>query len=65
MKKKAEKFYTTKDVAHILDCCPDDIGDYLRRGILKGKLHGRRWHIRPGDLARFKPIYRAIKEGRA
>ena len=40
----------TKDVAHVLDCSPDDIILLAQRGKLKGFKQGRFWRFRMDDV---------------
>ena len=52
----AKKKYTlrSKDVAHILDCSPDDVGVLARSGELTAKKKGRFWKFQPSDVEAFK-----------
>jgi hypothetical protein len=52
--KKKEALLRSKDAAHILDCCPDDVLDLRRKGELKGKKRGRFWRFRPADVVAYK-----------
>jgi len=38
------------DVAHVLDCCPDDVNELAQKGELKGTEPGRYWWFRPEDV---------------
>ncbi len=40
----------SQDVAHVLDCCPDDVNELARQGELKGTEPGRYWWFRPEDV---------------
>jgi len=44
----------SKDVAHILDCSPDDVIELARRGKLKGTKTGRFWRFRLEDVLAYK-----------
>jgi len=44
----------SKDVAHILDCSPDDVIELARRGKLKATKEGRFWRYRPRDVEAYK-----------
>ncbi len=44
----------SKDVAHILDCSPDDVIELARRGKLKGSKTGRYWRFRLEDVIAYK-----------
>jgi len=50
------KKYTlrSKDVAHILDCSPDDVGELARSGELPAKKKGRFWKFQPSDVEAYK-----------
>ena len=43
-----EELLKSKDVAHILDCSPDDVHLLVHRGDLKGTKVGRFWRYRSG-----------------
>jgi hypothetical protein len=40
----------TKDVAHILDCSPDDVGVAAKKEKLKGIRNGKYWFFRLQDV---------------
>lgn len=42
------------DVAHILDCSPDEVVGLVRRGKLKATKKGRLWRYRPEDVEAYK-----------
>ena len=42
--------FRSKDVAHILDCSPDDVIELARRGKIKGTKEGRFWRFREKDI---------------
>ena len=44
--EKKQTLLRSKDAAHILDCCPDDVLDLRRKGKLKGKKRGLYWGFR-------------------
>ena len=44
----------SKDVAHILDCCPDDVNDLARSGKLKATKQGRGWRFNTADIEAYK-----------
>lgn len=48
----------TKEVAHILDCSPDDVILACQQGILKAHQVGRFWRIRYAAAMKFKREYR-------
>jgi excisionase family DNA binding protein len=49
-----EKLLKSKDVAHILDCSPDDVHLLVHRGDLKGIKVGRLWRYRLEDVMEHK-----------
>ena len=49
-----EKLLKSKDVAHILDCSPDDVHLLVHRGDLKGTKVGRFWRFRLEDVMEYK-----------
>ena len=51
---KEEKLLKSKDVAHILDCSPDDVHVLVHRGDLKGTKVGRFWRYRLEDVMEYK-----------
>ena len=51
---KIEQLLNSKDVAHILDMCPDDVVAEVRKGRLKGIKPGGRWIFRLGDVKAYK-----------
>ncbi|MEW5980173.1 MAG: helix-turn-helix domain-containing protein [Acidobacteriota bacterium] len=40
----------SKEVAHILDCSPDEVIDMARKGTLKALKEGRYWRVREADV---------------
>jgi excisionase family DNA binding protein len=44
----------SKDVAHILDCSPDDVALLAQKNELKGTKQGRLWKFHPQDVAAYK-----------
>ena len=51
---KKENLLRSKDVAHILDCSPDDVIDLARRGKLRAAKLGRFWRFRYADVMTFR-----------
>jgi len=49
-----KRFLTSKDVAWILDCGPDDVIELVRRGKLQERKQGRFWRYRAEDVAAYK-----------
>ena len=49
-----ENLLKSKDVAHILDCSPDDVHLLVHRGDLKGTKVGRFWRYRLEDVMEYK-----------
>jgi len=49
-----EKLLKSRDVAHILDCSPDDVHLLVHRGDLKGTKVGRFWRYRLEDVMECK-----------
>ena len=49
-----EKLLKSKDVAHILDCSPDDVHLLVHRGDLKGTKVGRFWRFQLEDVMEYK-----------
>jgi excisionase family DNA binding protein len=54
MAKKVEALLRSKDVAHILDCSPDDVIELARRGKLRASKQGRFWRFRQTDVLSYK-----------
>jgi excisionase family DNA binding protein len=52
--KKKESLLKSKDVAHILDCSPDDVIDLARKGKLRAIKQGRFWRFRESDIVSYK-----------
>ncbi len=44
----------SKDVAHILDCSPDDVMELAKRGKLKATKDGRYWKFSHQDVLAYK-----------
>lgn len=44
----------SRDVAHILDCSPDDVIELARRGKIRAVKHGRYWAYRQADVMAYK-----------
>ena len=51
---KKNPLLRSKDVAHILDCSPDDVMDLARKGKLPAIKEGRLWKFRLSDVAAYK-----------
>ena len=41
---------SSKDVAHILDCSPDEVVELAKAGKLKAEKRGRYWQFRRADV---------------
>jgi len=44
----------SRDVAHILDCIPDEVTELAQKGKLKALKEGRFWKYRPSDVLCYK-----------
>jgi hypothetical protein len=44
----------SKDVAHILDCSPDDVIMLAQKGKLRAKKEGKYWKYKLSDVMTFK-----------
>ena len=44
----------SRDVAHILDCSPDEVIELAQRRKLKATKEGRFWMYRPADVVAYK-----------
>ena len=51
---KEEILLRSKDVAYLLDCCPDDVVDLARRGVLKAEKAGRYWRFPYNAVMEYK-----------
>jgi excisionase family DNA binding protein len=51
---KKETLLKSKEVAHILDCCPDDVIDLARKEKLRAIKQGRFWRFRQADVMTYK-----------
>ena len=51
---KKELVLKSREVAHILDCSPDDVIELARRGKLRASKTGRFWRFRQGDVVSYK-----------
>ena len=49
-----KKLLRSKDVAHILNCSPDDVITIARSGKLKAVKDGRFWKFRHADVMAYK-----------
>ena len=52
--KKTGSTLRSTDVAHILDCSPDDVVALARKGKLKASRQGRFWRFKQADVVAFK-----------
>jgi hypothetical protein len=48
------KVLKSKEVAHILDCSPDDVIMLARKGKLRAKKEGKYWLYRYADVMRYR-----------
>lgn len=49
-----EKLLRPRDVAHILDCCPDDLYPLIYSGDIKAEKVGRLWKFRLEDVMDYR-----------
>jgi excisionase family DNA binding protein len=49
-----ERLLRARDVAHILDCSPDDVYPLISTGALKASKVGRLWKFRLEDVISYK-----------
>ena len=49
-----ETLLKSREVAHILDCSPDDVIDLARKEKLKAIKQGRVWRFRQADVMAYK-----------
>ena len=54
MTVKKDKFFRSKDVAHILDCSPDDVIVLAKKGKIRAVKQGRFWRYRQDDVMAYK-----------
>jgi len=54
MPAKKTLILRSKDVAHLLDCSPDDVMELARREKLKGIKQGRFWRFRFQDVESYR-----------
>ncbi len=54
MAVKNSKYYRSKDVAHILDCSPDDVIVLAKKGKLRAIKQGRFWRFRQEDVMTYQ-----------
>jgi len=47
-------FLRSKDVAHILDCSPDDVIELARKGKVKASKNGRFWLFLEKDVKMYQ-----------
>jgi len=50
---KDKTLLRSKDVAHILDCSPDDVIELARKGKIKASKNGRFWRFREKDITAY------------
>ena len=60
MPTKKESLLRSKDVAHILDCSPDDVIELARRGKLRASKQGRFWRFKHNDGLVYKKKYESM-----
>lgn len=48
------KVLKSRDVAHILDCSPDDVIMLARKGKLRAKKEGKYWLYRYADVMKYR-----------
>lgn len=51
---KESKTLTSRGVAYLLDCSPDDAIALARKGEIKAEKDGRRWRYRQSDVLRYR-----------
>ena len=51
---KDEKLMRSRDVAHMLDCSPDDVIEMARRGKIRATKDGRYWKFKLADVMAYK-----------
>jgi excisionase family DNA binding protein len=44
------KVLKTRDLAQVLDLCPDNVSDMARKGIIHGYKKGNQWRFRRKDV---------------
>jgi excisionase family DNA binding protein len=49
-----EQLLRPRDVAHILECCPDDLYPLIYTGEIKAEKVGRLWKFRLEDVMNYK-----------
>ncbi|MEW6443152.1 MAG: helix-turn-helix domain-containing protein [bacterium] len=52
--KAHELYLRSKQVAHILDCSPDDVIDLARKGKLRAVKVGRFWRFNRNDVMTYQ-----------
>jgi excisionase family DNA binding protein len=53
-KKTDKNALRSKDVAHMLDCSPDDVIELARKGKLEAYKVGRFWRFKQKDVLKYK-----------
>ena len=61
MSAKKEKYFRSKDVAHILDCSPDDVIVLAKKGKIRAVKQGRFWRYRQDDVMAYKKEAEKVK----
>jgi len=54
MPKRKTTILSTKEVAHILDCSPDEVALLAKKGKLKGIKKGSRWEFKVKDVEEYR-----------
>ena len=54
MTVKKDRLFRSKDVAHILDCSPDDVIVLAKKGKIRAVKQGRFWRYRQDDVMAYK-----------
>jgi excisionase family DNA binding protein len=57
-----KNFLRSKDVAHILDCSPDDVIELVHRGKLTAMKVGRIWKYRMVDVLAYQRRHAANRD---
>ncbi len=65
LKKSEERLYhlRSKDVAHIIDCSPDDVILHAREGRMKARKKGRFWRFQIKDVKAFMQKEKGLRGG--
>jgi excisionase family DNA binding protein len=57
------KVLKTRDLAQVLDLCPDNVSDMARKGIIHGYKKGNQWRFRRKDVEAWMRARGAAPEG--